>query len=326
MANLQTSYMGLELKNPVVVASSGLTDSLKKVKKLGGAGALVLKSLFEEDIANAVAGDGAAGALELHPEAMDYVQQLGMLQKPNSYLELVEKAVQEMDVPIIASLNCSSEEWWLDYAQRIERMGAHGLELNLSPLPMSLKKKAAEIEDELVKLVVKCVEILSIPLAVKVGNNYTALPNFLSRLERAGAKGIVIFNRYYRPDIDLEALRFRHGQPLSSEEEYSDTLRWVGLLSEELEADLAATTGIHSAQTALKMILAGAGAVQLCSVLYRKGVSSLQTILQEMEEWMDKKGYSNIPDMRGLLALKDKEERSHYQRLQYVKALKGTRY
>ena len=325
MADLRTKYMGLELKNPFIISSSGLTDSVDKVIKAAeaGAGAVVLKSLFEEDIANAVSKDASLDTYSVHPEAMEYINKLGMLQRPDSYLELVEQSVKAVDIPVIASLNCYSDEWWLEYAKRIQQMGAHAIELNIALVPVSVKDTPEAVEAQIISIVKKAVKELSIPVAVKIGSSFSSLPEIVEKLKQAGAAAVVLFNRFYRPDIDIEKIEFKNGNPLSSEDEYGTVLRWTGILSDLVECDFSATTGIHSASSAIKLILAGADTVQFCSVLYKKGVGELANIIKETEEWMERKNFEKVSDFYSLLSLDDDEQRKYYQRLQYVKALKG---
>ncbi len=325
MANLQTEYMGLTLKNPFIVSSSGLTDSVEKVMKAAeaGAGAVVLKSLFEEDIVSAVQKDASMDTYSIHPEAAEYINELGMLSQPDSYLELVEQSVKAVDIPVIASLNCYTDKWWVEYAQRIEQMGAAALELNVAIVPVSVKDTPESVEKVICDIVKKAVKAVNIPVSVKIGSNFSSLPEIVQKLKRAGASAVVLFNRFYRPDINIDTIEFKNGNPLSMEEEYSTVLRWTGILSDLVECDFSATTGIHSSSTAIKMILAGADTVQVCSILYKKGISYLEEMIREMEEWMDKKGYATISDFFSLLSLEDDEKKIYYQRLQYVKALKG---
>ncbi len=325
MANLQTTYMGLKLANPFIVSSSGLTDSVEKVKKAAeaGAGAVVLKSLFEEDIVSAVEKDASLDTYSIHPEASEYINELGMLSQPDGYLDLVEKSVQAVNIPVIASLNCFTDKWWKDYAVRIEKMGAAGLELNVALVPVSVKEKPELIEETICNMVKTAVEAVNIPVAVKIGSNFSSLPSFVDKLRKAGASAIVLFNRFYRPDIDIENIEFKNGNPLSDAGEFSQVLRWTGILSDLVDTDFSASTGIHDGETAIKMILAGANTVQVCSILYKKGISYLTEMIQTMETWMDEKGYSDISDFFSLLSLEDDEKHIFYQRLQYVKALKG---
>ncbi|OQY34691.1 MAG: hypothetical protein B6241_03895 [Spirochaetaceae bacterium 4572_59] len=325
MANLQTRYMGLTLSNPFIVSSSGLTDSVEKVKKAAaaGAGAVILRSLFEEEIVNVVQKDASLDTYSIHPEAAEYIDELGMLSQPDSYLELVEQSVKVLDIPVIASLNCHTDKWWIEYAKRIEQMGAAALELNIALIPVSVKESPESVEKTICDIVKEAVAAVNIPVAVKIGSNFSSLPSFVNNLRRAGASAVVLFNRYYRPDINIDTLEFKSGSPFSSEEEFPKVLRWIGILSDLIDCDLSASTGVHSGATAIKMILAGADTVQVCTALYKNGMDSLPDMIKEMENWMDKKGYARISDFSSLLSLADDKKRIYYQRLQYVKALKG---
>ncbi|MCG8453415.1 MAG: dihydroorotate dehydrogenase-like protein [Spirochaetales bacterium] len=322
--DLKTQYMGLELKNPVVVSASGLTSSADGVKKAieAGAGAVVLNSLFEEDIAAAV-GDAGVTTASIHPEAEVYAKHMGMLLQPDSYLELVERSVGE--VPVIASLNCYSKKWWVDYAQRLENVGANALELNLAPMALDSRTTAAKLEDELVEMVYLAREAVTLPLSVKIGHSFTSLPHLATRLESAGANSLTLFNRYYNVDIDIENVSFQSGNSLSSPQEFGPVLRWVGILSDTVEMDVAASTGLDGAKELIKALLAGANVGQFCSTLYRNGLKQIGVILDELSEWMENHGYENISDFYSLLSLNDDQRDAFYHRLQYVKALKGKR-
>ncbi len=325
MSKLETTYMGLKLKNPFIVSSSGLTDSVQKVVKAAeaGAGAVVLKSLFEEDIAAAVNQNSSLDTYAMHSEAMAYMEQLGMMSKPDSYLELVEEAVKAVDIPIIASLNCYSEQWWLDYAKRIEKMGAHALELNIALVPVSVAEKPEKLEKQITGIVKKAAKALKIPIAVKIGSFFTSLPHTVWKIRQAGASGLVLFNRFYRPDIDIRNLKFKQGNPLSGEEEFGTVLRWTGILSDLVDCDFSATTGVYSSETAIKLLMAGADTVQFCSLLYKKGVGHMARIISETEAWMEEHDFKAVSDFYSLLSLEDDVNRKYYQRLQYLKALKG---
>ena len=325
MADLSTTYMGLELRNPFIVSSSGLTDSVDKVKKAAkaGAGAVVLRSLFEEDIAAAAKKDGSLDAYSIHPEAMEYIEHLGMLSQPDGYLELVEQSVKAVDIPVIASLNCYTDEWWIDYAKRIEQMGAHALELNIALVPVSVKDTPEKVEKQVIDIVKKAVAAVNIPIAAKIGPFFTSLPEIVDKIRQAGASAVVLFNRFYRPDIDINTLEFKMGNPLSAEEEYGTVLRWTGILSDLEECDFSASTGIHSAETAIKLLLAGADTVQFCSLFYKKGIEAMGDIISQTEKWMDSKNFSKLSDVYSLLSLDDDVDKKYYQRLQYLKALKG---
>jgi len=318
--DLSIRFMGLPMPNPLVVSSSGLSASVEGVKSAveAGAGAVVLKSLFEEDIAAAVERE-RIGINESHPEVESYLQKMGMILEPEEYLSLVEKSVQLADVPIIASLNCYSANWWSDYARRMEKVGANAIELNVAQLATDPKKEAAQLEDDLVALVELARRVVKIPIAVKIGQNYSALPHLVARLHRAGVDSLTLFNRYYRFDIDIERIGFKPGNSLSTREEFNPLLRWIGIISSPDNLDIAASTGVHGAPEVIKALLAGADAVQLCSILYRKGLNEIAAIKEGLETWMEEHDYSTISDFQGLFSFK--KNAAYYQRLQYVKSI-----
>jgi dihydroorotate dehydrogenase (fumarate) len=324
--DISTRYMGLALPNPVIVSSSGLTAKTAGVVNAAeaGAGAVVLKSLFEEDIAAGVE-DSRGKSSVAHPEAEEYLSQMGMLLEPDAYLTLVEESVQKTDIPIIASLNCYSERWWTDYAERIEKVGAHAIELNLSPLALDVKTDASGIEKKLVDMVALARKTVKLPLAVKIGPNFSALPHLAARLKRAGADALTLFNRFYTVDIDINEMSFKSGNSLSVKEEFPSVLRWIGIISDLTDLDIAASTGVYEASDLIKVILAGGDAAQLCSVLYREGLSVIEAVKNGLVEWMREHHFEMISDFHSLLSLDDDKRSTFYQRLQYVKALKGVK-
>ena|GEM_PF-25826 len=319
--DLSTLFMGLGMPNPLIVSSSGLSASVEGVKKAveAGAGAVVLKSLFEEDIAAAVE-QTKSGMSESHPEAESYLRQMGMLLEPDEYLGFVENSVRLVDVPIIASLNCHSANWWVDYARRIEKVGADAIELNIAPLPTDPKLGSAKLEDDLVALVGLARREVKIPIAVKIGQHFSALPHLAARLHQVGADGLTLFNRYYRLDIDIEGLEFKPGDRLSAREEFAPVLRSIGIISSLTNLDISASTGVHGSSDVIKTLLVGGDTAQLCSVLYREGLGVVAKIKENLENWMGRHDYSTIADFRGLLSFRKRG--AHYRRLQYVKALK----
>lgn len=324
MPNLSTEFMGLSLPNPVVVSSSDLTAKVKGVQKAveAGAGAVVLKSLFEEDIAASVSRTREMASVS-HPEAEVYMQQMGMLLEPDEYLTFVEECVKSVDVPVIASLNCHSEQWWTDYAERIEKVGADAIELNLSPMALDEKTSAADLENTLVNMVKLARETVKLPLAVKISQYFSALPDVAKRLSKAGANSLTLFNRYYKVDIDIDRIELKSGNSLSAREEFGPVLRWIGILSDMTDLEIAASTGIYDASDLIKVLLAGGNVAQLCSVLYRDGMDVIPKVLEELSVWMDSHNFSQLSEFRGHLSLEDDKRNSFYQRLQYVKALKG---
>jgi len=324
MTDLSTEYMGLKLKNPIIVASSGLTGNIKGITNVAeaGAGAVVLESLFEEDIEIEVGRDEGASEYFTHPEAGDYIHQMGMLLKPDNYINMIEEVKSKIDIPVIASLNCISPQWWNDYAERIENVKADALELNVAIMASQISDSPREIEKRIIKIVDKVSSKVSIPVSVKIGQNFSSLPHLTHELYKAGASAIVLFNRFYRPDIDIDKMKMITGQRFSSQEELTNALRWTGVLSDLVDCDIAASTGIHEGSDVIKVIMAGANAAYVCSTLYKNGMKQISKMLKDIEVWMESKGYTNIQDFYSKLSLDDDVDKAHYQRLQYVKALR----
>ena len=324
MADLKTRYMGLELSNPVIAGSSGITGSIDGIKQCAdaGAGAVVLKSMFEElIIAENDELDHDLIQAE-HPEAFDYIRaEIGKRFGSRPYLKFIEDARANTAIPIIASVNCVSAKWWISYAKEIESAGAHGLELNITHFPVLGGEKSADIEARYAAIVHEVVANVSIPVAVKVMPQFTSLFNVLGSLAGAGAKALVLFNRNYHVDVDLKTLKAVPSASLSCPSDISDTLRWTGLVSRQIKCDIAATTGIHDGKTALKAILMGATAVQVASALYQHGPAYIGEILSEMNGWLDGNGYLSIGDVRCQAHAKTPDEDVLLKRIQYVKAI-----
>jgi len=323
MANLSTSYMSIELKNPLIVSSCDLTGNIKNIKECeeAGAGAVVLKSLFEEQIETETKELINNIWLTNHTEAFEYVRGMSMANGPDMYLELISKAKNETSIPIIASLNCISPKWWIDYAKQIESSGADALELNISLLPSNLERSSEEIEQIYIDIIEAVIEEINLPIAVKIGAYFTSIAKMADKISNKGIAGLVLFNRFYQIDIDIENIKLVEGNPLSSSNEMSTSLRWMALLSDRIDCDFAATTGIHSGKDVLKQLLAGAKAVEVCSTLYKNGLEYLEEILAEIENWMNKHNYKNIEDFRGKLSKKESDNPELYDRLQYINAL-----
>ena len=322
--DISTRFMGLSLPNPVVVSSSSLTADIEGVRDAAeaGAGAVVLKSLFEEDIASALENSSNASG-NVHPEADAYIEHMGMMLQPDAYLGFVEQAAGELDIPVIASLNCYSEDWWTDYAERLENVGADAIELNLSPMALDPKTQARDIEKKLLGMVKLARKTVKLPLAVKIGQHYSALPHLANRIHEAGANALTLFNRFFKLDIDIENLKFKAGKSLSTREEFGPVLRWVGILSDLSDIDIAASTGIYDASDMIKVLLAGGDVAQYCSVLYREGLDVIANVIEELKDWMTRHEYETIGDFRSRLSLEDDQRTGYYQRLQYVKAFRG---
>lgn len=321
MSTLETTFLGLKLRNPVILASSGLGSTKEGVRKAfdAGAGAVILKSLFEEQLRAELSGiDGDA-----HPEAEAFLSGMGMVAGTEEYLQLIRDARAGAPGPVIASINCTGKSVWTDFARQIQDAGADAIELNLGFVPGEPSTGAAAIEDGLVGLVSSVTSAVSIPVAAKIGASYTNIGNLAWRLGRAGARGVTLFNRFYRLDVQLDTMTLTSGPMRSSPDAYHESLRWIAMLDGKVGADLCASGGVYDGATALKLVAAGAHAVQVCSAAYAKGYSVLGQIVREMESWMSAHAVASLADLRGRLSQRNAEKPELYGRLHYVKALTG---
>jgi dihydroorotate dehydrogenase (fumarate) len=319
MIDLATTYAGLTLKSPLIVSSSGLTSSIERIKKmaLAGAGAVVLKSLFEEQILHEVVAMSAGSD---YPEAGDYLKTYARDNSLESYLSLIRGAKKMVGIPVIASINCVKADEWIDFAKQIEQAGADALELNIYFLPINKHKDPRDYETAYLDLVSKVREKTSLPVMVKLGSGFSNITWMVQQLYQRGAAAVVLFNRFYTPDINTEDMSFGSSEVLSAPADLRNSLRWIGIVSSQVkEIDLAASTGVHSGMAAVKQILAGATAVQVCSVLYRNGIDYLRDMIQEMKKWMEKNKYDSPADFRGKMNYSHLKDPSVYERAQFIK-------
>lgn len=329
MIDLSTTYMGLELRNPIIVASCGLTGTPEGVVRCAeaGAGAVVLKSLFEEQIHAELDGfiDDLEDHLWLsgHPEAFDYIQGMGMQLGPRQYLKLVEEAKRNVSIPIIASLNCISPRWWADYARQFEAAGADALELNIAVMPSDPERSNEDIEELYFGILEEVRKLVEIPIAVKIPPYFTSAGRMAEELCKRGVSALVLFNRLYNFDIDIDALKLISGARFSSPQEISTSLRWISLIAGNVDCDLASSTGVHDGAGAIKQLLAGASAVQICSTLYLNKMGQIGKMLSQMEEWMGRHGFDSVDQVVGKLSQKQSDRPELFERIQYVKALAG---
>lgn len=319
MVDLTTQYMGLELRNPIIAGSSGLSDSEEKIRQLeeAGAGAVVLKSIFEEQI-RMEAGTLKSNSMP-HTEETDYIVQYTRIHRLNRYIQLIRNSKKTTRIPIIASINCVSNEEWVSFAGQIEQAGADGLELNLFVIPGDPKQKGEDIEKTYFGIVKRIQDKLRIPLAVKISFYFSGLANFIFNLSVQGVRAVVLFNRFNQPDIQTEHETIVAGGIFSNPEEISLPLRWVGMLSNRVKCDLAASTGIHDGTGVVKCLLAGAKAVQVASCLYRNGPAHIQLMTRQLEEWMQAHRYSRINDFMGKLSYGRIQDPVLYERSQFMK-------
>lgn len=319
MTDLSVEYAGLKLKSPVIVSSSGLTNSVERIKKIAaaGAGAVVLKSLFEEQIQFEISEMEAASD---YPEAGDYLKTYARENSVSNYLKLIEDVKKEIDIPVIASVNCHTNDEWVDFTHRMEEAGADAIELNIFYMGSDKNKDPREYESVYLDIVSAVKKKVSIPVTVKLGSHFTNLTWMVDQLQQRGAAAVVLFNRFYAPDIDTDDLTMGSAEIFSTPAEIRNSLRWVGIISSEVsKIDVAASTGVHNAGGAVKQLLAGAAAVQVCSVLYKNGVQYVGRMTAELKDWMEKKQYHSISEFKGKMNYSNLEDPSAYERAQFIK-------
>jgi dihydroorotate dehydrogenase (fumarate) len=324
--DLSTTYLGLNLEHPIVASAGPLTaqvDSMRALEKAGAA-AVVLHSLFEEQITHDAAElDHHLGhGTESFAESLSYFPQPDEFRRgPEDYLELVDQAKQAVGIPVIGSLNGHSSGGWAEYAAKIESAGADALELNIYQIAADPTVSGTEIEDQCVGIVKLVKATVNIPVAVKISPFFSSIAAMAHRLDQAGADGLVLFNRFYQPDIDLDALEVVPDLVLSSRFEMRLPLRWVAILHGKIKADLAGTRGISTGTDVLKMMMAGADAVQCCSVLLREGPERIAGMLDEMKAWMTEHEYESVKQMKGSLSQKTCPDPAAFERANYMKVL-----
>ena len=326
--DLSTRYMGLHLKHPLVASAGPISTTIDGMKKLedGGAAAIVMFSLFEEQIrrenesfdhyleANT---ERFAESLSFFPAVEDY--HVG----PESYLSLIRMASEALDIPIIASLNGVTNEGWTDYARQLEEAGAKGLELNVYYIPADLDMSGRAVENLYVDILRTVKGAVSIPVAMKLNPYFSAMGNMARQLDQAGADALVLFNRFYQPDFDLEQLAVLPSLELSSPSELRLPLLWTAILYGKLDCSLAATTGVHSAGEAIKYLLAGSDVVMSTSALLKHGPGHIDTLLEGLRNWMQGRGFANLTQMRGVMSQRKVEDPTAFERANYIKVLEG---
>jgi dihydroorotate dehydrogenase (fumarate) len=326
MPDLRTRYLGLELKNPLVVAACPLTGQVESLRRLedAGAAAVVLPSLFEEQIehdAMAIHRFYESGS-ESFPEALSYFPDLDNYNTgPDVYLAHISAARKAVSVPVIASLNGSSPGGWVRYARQVQEAGADALELNIYFVCTEPYITADQLESRYVDLVAAVRAVVAIPLAVKIGPFFSSLPNMVMRLQRAGADGLVLFNRFLQPDIDLETLRVVPKLTLSTSDELRLPLRWIAILRAYFDISLAATTGVHTADDVIKLLLTGADVTMVASALYRHGPAHIATLLDGVRHWLEAKEYQSVAQMKGSLSQVNAPDPAAFERANYIKTL-----
>lgn len=325
MANLSTTYMGLSIKSPLVIGSSGLTNSIENIEKFAklGAGAVVLKSLFEEQIMHEASYTLKQDSSNYYPEAEDYIRNYTKQNSIQHYLDLIKEAKTRVDIPIIASINCTSASEWTAFAKSIEAAGADGLELNIFVMPSDPTKSGEENEQIYFDIIRKVSAETKLPLSIKLSYHFSNLASTFEKLSWTGIKSITLFNRFFSPDIDIAKLEVKPSFVFSKAEDIGLSLRWVAMLSDRLRCELSASTGVHDGEALIKQLLAGAQTVQIASVLYKNGIESIEQILDTLNKWMDEMGFKNIESFRGKLSIGKTANPAAYERVQFMKHFAG---
>jgi len=323
MPDISTTYLGLQLKSPIMASSSGLTSSLEDIKAIekAGAGAIVLKSLFEEEIVTELEREMNKMHSEnyLYPETMDYYDTFDVHDTLSNYLKLISDCKKEVKIPIIASINCVTPHNWPYFAKSLQDAGADAIELNIFALPSDTERSGPEHE-QLYFDIIKAVKAeVSIPISIKISHYFSNLANMIKRLSETGIDGMVLFNRFYSPDIDVDNLEVIPTNIFSNDKDYVMPLRWIAISSGRVQCDLSATTGIHESRTVVKMILAGAKTVQIASTLYKNGVECIERYNREIEKWMRLKNFDSIEQFRGMLNQSKVDNPAGYLRVQFMK-------
>jgi dihydroorotate dehydrogenase (fumarate) len=319
--------MGLKLRNPIIASSSGLTNTVDDIKEFeeNGAGAVVLKSIFEEDIRRELEKDMLTMNKEsyLYPETMDYYDNYTEDDSLTNYLRLIRESKQAVKIPIIASINCVTAEKWPYYAETLQDAGADALELNVFVMPSDLSRTSEQNEQVYFDVVKKVKEFVKIPISLKISYYSSSLGSFIQKLSNSGIDGLVLFNRFYSPDIDINNFDILSSNVTSSPKEISISLRWIGIMHNRVGCDLSASTGIHDGEAVIKQLLAGANTVQMASAFYKNGKEVIKTVLNDLTAWMEEKKYKSLDDFRGKLSQDKTKNPAAYERMQFMKYFSG---
>ena len=324
MAVLKTKYMGIELKNPIIIGASNLSDNIENAVEIenAGAAAIVYKSLFEEQIEleKLQISEQIEEYSERHAEMVNIfpgIKNIG----PQEHLFKLKKLRQALKIPLIASVNAVSKGNWIDFAKKIESTGVDGIELNFYSVPSDINKTGTDIEKVQVDILKSIKNNISIPCSVKLSFFYSNALNVISSMDKSGADGFVLFNKLFQPEIDVESVKYEYPHTYTCEHESKMPMRWTGLAYGNISADICSSTGIYTGKDVVKMILSGATCTQSVSAIYKYGASHISSMLNEINSWMDKNGFKEISDFRGKLSKKNLKDPYFYERAQYIDIL-----
>ncbi len=319
--DLSVKYMGLTLKSPLIVGSSGLTQSLEKIKSFEaqGAGAVVLKSLFEEQIQYESQAEGTKNTYD-YPEAHDYINSFIKDTALSEYLGLIRECKKEVGIPVIASINCVTDGEWTGFAKKIEEAGADALELNISLLPSDITKTSNDNEKMYFNIIQKVKKSINIPVALKMSHYSAGLANLIQKLSwTEQVDAFVLFNRYYNPDIDINTLKVGSAGVFSTPAELASSLRWVALLANKIDVDISASTGVHSGEDLIKQLLVGAKTVQIVSAIYKNDASVIGDMLDVLKIWMAEKKYRSVEEFQSTINMEELINPAAFERIQFMK-------
>ena len=318
----KTKYLGLEIESPIIVGSCGLTTDIANLEKLeqAGAGAVIIKSVFEEQIIYDIKKNlSMIAPTDNYGMSYEYIASHVSDDSLGKHFDIIREAKKRLHIPVVGSINCYSFENWMNYTQKFQEAGCDALELNLAILPYETSTSCEDVERLFSDIINTLRKSVTIPASVKVSQNFTDMANFMQRLSWMGLNGITMFNKALNVDIDIDKMELCHAPSLSSPDDIYNTLRWVAILSKKIRCDISASTGVHTPEDVVKMLLAGAGTVQVVSCLYKNGVDYMRTLNEGLKSWMAAKGYDSISQFRGQLAVKANEQASMFFRTQFMK-------
>ncbi len=320
--NTKTKYLGLEIESPIIAGSCGLTNDISNLEKMeaAGAGAVIVKSVFEEQIIYDIKRNLSMMApTDNYGMSYEYIAAHVSDDSLNKHFELVREAKKRLHIPVVGSINCFSFENWMTYTKRFQEAGCDALELNMAILPYETSMSYEDVDRLYSDIINTLRKSVTIPVSIKVSQNFTDMANFMQRLSWMGINGITMFNKSLNVDIDIDKMEITHAPSLSSPDEMYNTLRWVAILSKKLRCDISASTGVHTADDVVKMLLAGAGTVQVVSCLYKNGVDYISKLNEGLRSWMASKGYESLSQFRGKFAVQPNEQASMFFRTQFMK-------
>ncbi len=332
---LETKYMGLNLRNPLIAGSCGLTNSIEHLKDIekGGAGAIIIKSIFEEQILHDSAAHTNSESNSwkktfsnlvsdkeyYYDEAAAYMENYSREHSLSHYLDFLRDAKRAVNIPLIASIHCTSQYNWQYFARKMQDAGADAIELNAFLLPSDFNRSSADNENIYFEIVKEIKKYVSIPVSLKLGYYFSGLSNTVQKLSESGVSAFVLFNRSFNPDIDINKLEITSNNTFSTSEEYFHTLRWVAILSKRIQSDIAAATGVHTSEAAIKQILAGATTVQMVSAMYKNGLDVFGKVEKGIKDWMQLHNFKSINDFRGIMSQQNVENPAAFERVQFIK-------